>query len=684
MRLQRAGLPVSDSYLIPGLLTSRRELHKFTGMWRIIFLIIHSGLWTSESAAVPVTDSLLTVMAQKPADSNTVNACYAYGLSLLPRETNKSAVVFRRGLSLSIALGYQKGVADFACHYMYIQDVKGNYSASLKLLGNAIRIYDSLGLYHNMARAVCYKGMEYQQLGDYPSAAAAYLQALKYSDQLNDTNLSGIIINRLSTVFTALGDHEKGFCYARMAYENGLQSGNSKHMALALINMGNSRNNGDFTIANRLYDQALTLSRQTNDSLLILSALTSRARVFPGRQAIEIYQQAMQHWPLPDTENQLILLLGYAKALYNNRQYQQANSHLDKALALAQQCHSADLLKQAYQLASENQAAQQHYKAALVLRHLYEQLNDSLTGINSRKTVQQLELQYQFEKKDRDLTAKQLLLAKKDLQLQQKNTWISIILSGLLLTIAASYFSWHQFRLKNYRQRQHLQMLETQQTLEVLEAVIKGEEKERKRLSGELHDGVGGTLSAIQMHFSAFRNERPWLHENESYNHALKMLQDAILDVRETAHNLAPDQLSRLGLVKALELFCKNASYSRQLRISFYTNGEIHQLKKTLQLSVYRMVQELVNNIIRHSHATEALVQVTQHQQLLVVTVEDNGVGFETSLSMSGGIGLKNLEERIRALDGQLAINTIPGSGTTVYIEFTIPVVQPVHAIPVI
>lgn len=660
-------------------------------MWRIVFLTIHSWLWTSQPAKVPVlsySDSLLLVMQQKPADSNTVNACYAYGLSVLPEEISKAAQAFKRGLNVSIALNYRKGIADFACHYMYIQDVKGEYMASLKLLEKAISIYDSLGLHSDRATAICYKGMEYQQMGNYPAAAEAYLEALKLSEQLDDQSISGLVINRLATVFIALGDYEKGYHYASRAYDSGRKSGNLRRMALALVNMGNSKNySGDFPAANRLYDKALAISRQTDDSLLVLSALTSRARVYTNQQhhqqAIEAYQKAMQLWPIPDAENQLVLYLGYAKALYSSGQYRQANTYLDKALTLARQCHSSDLLKQAYLAASDNQAAQKNYKEALALRQLYEQLNDSLTGINSRKMVQQLELQYQSEKKDRDLAEQQLLLAKKDLQLQQQNTWISIFLSGLIFLVIAGYLVWYRFRQKSYRQRQHLQTLKAERTVEILEAMMKGEEKERKRLSRELHDGVGGLLSAVKMHFCAFRNERDWLHENESYNHALQMLDEAIIEVRKTAHNLAPDQLSRLGLANALELFCKNASHSRQLQISFYTNGEIRQLKSSFELTIYRIVQELVNNIIKHAQATEALVQVTQHQHLLTITVEDNGVGFEQSTHPHRGIGLKNLEERIRSLNGQLTITAIPGHGTTVYIEFNTSATQPIQLQPV-
>jgi signal transduction histidine kinase len=90
-------------------------------------------------------------------------------------------------------------------------------------------------------------------------------------------------------------------------------------------------------------------------------------------------------------------------------------------------------------------------------------------------------------------------------------------------------------------------------------------------------------------------------------------------------------------------------------------------------------VQELVNNIIKHAQATEALVQVTQHQHLLTITVEDNGVGFEQPSHLHKGIGLKSLEERIRSLNGQLTITAIPGHGTTVYIEFNTSATQPIQ-----
>lgn len=290
---------------------------------------------------------------------------------------------------------------------------------------------------------------------------------------------------------------------------------------------------------------------------------------------------------------------------------------------------------------------------------------------------QQPEIPYLYEKRDRALAEKKSELIRKDLLLQEQNRWMGAIAAGVILILAVSFLVWQKLLQRQRLQQQLLQTLEVEKTIQVLEAMMQGEEKERMRLSKDLHDGVGGLLSAVKMHFWALKYERTFLQQDQGFNHALRMLDDAIGEVRKTAHNLMPEILSRMGLAGALELFCHNVSHSRELQITFYTSGEMQRFRSNFELPVYRIVQELINNIIKHAHATEALVQLILHNELLTITVEDNGVGFEDIDPGGTGMGLKNLHTRIQSLNGHLTLTAIPGSGTTAYMEFNTAIMQP-------
>jgi len=654
-------------------------------MLRILLFVCCISIFGSGSLKAErsmAADSVLQTINQLPADSSQVDALISYGCQLFPYQLDKSAAVFMRALRISRQQNYHKGVADFACYYMYIQDMRGKYLESLFMLKQAVIIYATLKDTLNQARALSYCGMEYQQMANFPAAAGAYLEALKLAESVKDSVGTAMIVNYLSTVFISLGDSKKGAAYAVQAYEHGRKLGNASRMATALLNLGECKSQeGDPAAASSYFNQALELGRQTGDSLLVLNALTATGRayadLFQPEQSLRTYEEALQiSADDPGAENRMQLYMGYAKALYSDRKYTDAALYLGKTIALARQYYSGDLLRRAYLAASDNQAAQHHYLQAFKLRKAYEVLNDSLAGDATRRSVQQLEMQYQSEKKDRDLAEKKLELIQKDLLLQRKNKWIGFVLTGIILTLIVSFGVWQKLMHRHHLQEQRMQTMEIEKTLQVLEAMMQGEERERTRLSKDLHDGVGGLLSAVKMHFCALKYERTFLQQDKGFHHALGMLDDAIGEVRKTAHNLMPEILSRMGLAGALELFCNNVSHSRELKISFYTSGDIRRFRGNFELTVYRIVQELINNIIKHAHATEAMVQLTGHDQLLTVTVEDNGIGFENGSTRTSGMGLKNLHTRIKSLNGHLTLTAIPGCGTTAYIEFDIAIMQ--------
>ncbi|NLU92703.1 sensor histidine kinase [Chitinophaga sp. Ak27] len=258
------------------------------------------------------------------------------------------------------------------------------------------------------------------------------------------------------------------------------------------------------------------------------------------------------------------------------------------------------------------------------------------------------------------------------------NMWTAIFLTNLLVWLILSFVVWKKSSQQQHIAAELLQRLELEKTRQVLQALMQGEEKERTRLSKDLHDGVGGLLSAVKMHFRALQSDLSLQHE-KGFNHAMRMLDDAIGEVRKTAHNMTPEILASKGLPAALEFFCRNVSHSRKLQISFFTSGELPRFHNNFELSVYRIVQELVNNIIKHAYATTALVQITQHDGYVSITVEDNGIGFKNIPSAHTGIGLSSLEERVRSLNGQLTITASPGCGTTAYMEFNVGVIQPME-----
>ncbi|MBC9930989.1 tetratricopeptide repeat-containing sensor histidine kinase [Chitinophaga qingshengii] len=627
-------------------------------------------------------DSLFKVLQQQRADTGRVNTLFAYAMSYMPDSMHKAEGIFREALRLSRQLNYPKGVADFACYYMYIQDMLGRYEESLLMVDKAVEIYAALRDTTNLMRALSYSGNEHQQMGNYPAAANRYLEALKLADASRDRFFSGLMNNNLAALFIRLQDAEKAFRYAEKAYHNGVDIGNNRRIASSLITMGSCMVElKRYAEGEHYYRKAIDAGQGLEDSAYILKANVNLGNLYfeQGKRA-EAYAQYSRSLALsqkyPQAELLTYIYLGYGRELFNLKRYSEALSYVEKAITMARQYKATNELRWGYLVASNLHATLGRYQQAFALREKFEALNDSLTGNAARNNVMLLEMQYQTEKKDKELTSKELQLALKDLEIQHKNRWIFLFMLCTVLFLALVFLIWQRLKHRHRLQAQQLHTLEAEKTVQVLEAMIQGEEKERTRLSKDLHDGVGGLLSAVKMHFAALKHEQPVLRTDKSFGHAMHMLDDAIVEVRKTAHNLMPELLARMGLAEAVRFYCRNVSHSRQLTISCYVSENMGRLKANFELSVYRIVQELVNNIIKHSQATEALVQLTSEKQLLTITVEDNGIGFQEPAGAQPGMGLNALESRIRALNGNLEIAAAHGKGTTAYIEFDIGTMQ--------
>ncbi len=198
------------------------------------------------------------------------------------------------------------------------------------------------------------------------------------------------------------------------------------------------------------------------------------------------------------------------------------------------------------------------------------------------------------------------------------------------------------------------------------------QEEERGRLAKDLHDGLGGILSGVKYSFTNMKQQFILSEENaRAFEKSMGMLDESISELRRVAHNMMPETLMKLTLDEALQDFCQQVTDSGAIAVSYQGFGmEGLIAENTIKITAYRIVQELVNNIIKHAGAKKALVQVMAKDDMLKITVEDDGKGFDTSsLHLAGGIGYKNTKSRIEFLKGKLDVQSKRNEGTSVYIE---------------
>jgi signal transduction histidine kinase len=310
------------------------------------------------------------------------------------------------------------------------------------------------------------------------------------------------------------------------------------------------------------------------------------------------------------------------------------------------------------------------YKAAWEEQKNYSLIRDSMLIEKNIQTISQMEMKYQVAERNKELAKKELAISSRDNRIKTQNLWIGGTLGGtLLITLVGALL----YRQNIHKQRIEALRMQQEKEMALLQAMIEGEEKERNRLANELHDGIGGLLGTIRMQLGASLKAHHMQTTSGEFKEILLLLENAYDELRKTAHNLMPEVLQQEGLETATSIFCDRIRKTDALDINYETVGSIPRFRPSLELALYRIIQELTHNILKHARASEALVQLAFIGECLSVTVEDNGVGIQETVSHSKtGMGIKTIQERIRKMGGKFDIVSSANNGTSINLEFNL------------
>jgi signal transduction histidine kinase len=247
-----------------------------------------------------------------------------------------------------------------------------------------------------------------------------------------------------------------------------------------------------------------------------------------------------------------------------------------------------------------------------------------------------------------------------------KNTLNYILTGSAVALLLISLLSYRNYKNRQKLQQARIDELETEKQLTATEAVLKGEEQERTRLAKDLHDGLGGMLSGIKFSLSNMKGNLIMTPDNaQAFERSIDMLDSSIREMRRVAHNMMPEVLVKYGLDTALKEYCNEIDRSGIIHTSYHSMGlNETEIEQTTAVTIYRIVQELVNNTIKHAAAKNLLVQAqyAKAEKLLSVTVEDDGKGFDiATLKNANGIGWSNIQNRVDFLKGKIDVQSGEG-----------------------
>lgn len=595
-----------------------------------------------------------------------------------PNAPDSALALLRGSLALSRRIGYTDGCArsllGIGTQYFNkseLEKSKACFRQAYPYCWNAR--YEKrellLSWYNNMASPYAVQGRS-------DTASHFYYLALHYLNKTAtpDTGMMTVILSNLGTVWQKAGQYRQALFYTGKALSLALLRRDTARIADAYQNIGlilDGKN--DHVRALRWLRAAYALHLQENELLkaqMDCCAIgISYNNVQQTDSALKYFEEGLalsERTAVPPLHH-LYLGLGYA--------YMQRNDHksalrmlrqaLDRSLELN---YMADL-PLIYSGLADVYTATRQYQLANEYRRAYILVQDSLVNAQTILTSNTLEVKYRTAEKDKEIAQARLLLTMRDSELRQKNFWIAFAACGAAVLLIGLIALAGRHRRKRKLEKQQLLNLQQEQEISHLKSMMAGEEKERVRIARELHDGIMVQLASIKMKLRKAATSRS-LDGQEDFSGLLEQLDTTTRELRQTAHNLMPDMLLEDGLADALYYCCCNLQKGTDLHIDFQHYGDLPRLSQEVHLYLYRIIQELLQNIIKHAHAGRALVQMNYHAPLLSFTVEDDGIGYDRQ-NVEPGMGLKNVYSRLRALKGSMDVKS-GRQGTTVYLELDV------------
>ena len=627
-------------------------------------------------------DSLLALLPKAKEEISTVELYYQIGQQYENSEPELAKEYYRKGLNLSKKIGYSVGEIKFSHNYTYVLNVQGNFDSSLYYNLKAIELAREIKDSVQLGKALLNTGSVYRYLSEYETASEYYQQGKRIFEKIGDEGMKSFILNLLQVMYSDLKLHDRAIEVGLEAMELYEKAGDQRMVGTVMNNLGLSYSKlGKTSEAIALYRRVLQIGKDTDDLNMQGTALLNLGDSYDQENDVsgmeKSYLEALDLFRQMEVkEGEIIALRGLSIV----KMYQK-----NPTAAL-------DLAKKSVDLASETEYPLERQKSLVQLSNVYfalqdipkarqtakesEILADRLVNEEVQRKTLEIEKKYEVEKQRSQIleleasNATQLAVNQK----RQLLIWILVILALSLTAIAILIHRKNQH--KQRLQLQRIKELETEKQLTATEAVLKGEEKERSRLAKDLHDGLGGLLSGIKFSFQTMKGNLILTPENARlFERSLDMLDTSIMEMRRVAHNLMPENLIKFGLDTALKDFCGDIQQSGVLKINYISIGlEDAELEQSTSLSIYRIIQELVNNILKHAEAKQALVQLTKNGNLILLDVEDDGKGFEHSkMLLSTGIGWTNIKSRLEYLGAKFTLDTAPGKGSSIHIEIQLP-----------
>lgn len=632
-------------------------------------------------------DSLLNALSSAKPDSNKVILLNALASAYYNQDKSKSRQYTTEALSLARSIKYPNGEAKAINSMGMLVQKDGYYDSAIVLQNSSLAIYKKLNDKRGIAKVLSDIANANWRKSEFSTALDFQIRSLKLYEELKDMKGESYCYNMIGIIYKNLKKDSVALHYYLKAADIRKKINDEKGLASTYQNMANIyktlvkkdsafkekvRRHEDSAM--KYYSSALMLHKKNRN-------LTGEAFVVSGlgslKYELKKYAEAKKYFidgmkieeSFLDSNSLATSYINIGLSCAALKEYAEAEAYLTKGLALLKKMGDREGMMSAYEMLAYLYEQKGDYKKAMEYNMAYFAIRDSIMGIEEKKKMEELQVQYQVEKKDLQLAKDKAELEARERQVFVKN---AIIVSILAVVLLGTLLALSVYRRKKIQQKAALaETIAAQKELRN-KAVIEAEEKERRRIARDLHDGIGQILSAAKINLSNYQSKVSFQsqEQQDAFKNAVDLIDDSVKEVRAVSHNMMPNTLIRLGFASAVREFITKISSTPGLKIDLEIVGLDSRLEEQVETVLYRVIQEIINNIIRHSKASRVSMQIIRHESEITVLIEDNGVGFDASrISEFTGIGLKNIISRVEFLNGSVHFDSTPGRGTNVIIE---------------
>ncbi len=617
------------------------------------------------------------VFSAHTADTATIVRTLKYAEELASSYPDSALLIINKTIEESKLLAYPYGVGFALSVQGRVLTAQGKYKeAEQTFLSSLPYLIAAPEGKRVLPVVVSNLGNIYYYQGNYEKAIQYFLQSIKMIEKIPDLRI-GYVYANMAGALSGMGRNKATVrYYLDKAEQIALRENDFLVLGQVYVNKGVNYLRAKAWDSSLYYlDKALVIGREKRLPKIEHWALTNIGSVYleqklPEKALPYLYAAVAINSDIGAFHKNLVRI-SLGNTLIQLHRYQEAEPILLKQYQEAVAQHEKGNVREAHYNLSKLYGGMSDFRKAYQHAWDYMLLNDTLAGEEIMNKVNDMEVNYRTAEKEKALAQAQLQIVKQEKAIERKNRWNTVIIFVISILVLVLFMIWHGYRSRKKILTGQLHNMQQQRQIERLKATIEGEEKERVRIARELHDGVGGLVSVVKMNVATIYESPDTAQSEILYRDTISILNEMAADLRITAHNMIPDALLYRDIAGVVTNFCNTVQRSKGLPIEVQIFGDTESIPEGYRLGIYRIIQELVHNIVKHAAAAHALVQLIVQNGVLSITVEDDGTGFLSGTQHAGsGVGLENIKERMSSMNGTCTLDSHPETGTSVHLEF--------------